>query len=174
MAFSLDQVYFLGNLYILKSLKRPMLLLWLVYPIGYNQQGNLCWVLVAWSVASKFPEAMSFQCPLRSGVDSIKFPAMVLAWESLQEVFVMLVVVVVFTSLEVFHSLLFDVIPHFWTFPSHFYRECYGFERAFFTQRRFLPYIPSFVTQMRAGTPYAGSSLAPALTELSLLAGAWT
>ena len=56
---------------------------------------------------------------------------MVLAWESLREVFVMLVVVVVFTSLEVFHSLLFDVIPHFWTFPSHFYRECYGFERAF-------------------------------------------
>ena len=37
---------------------------------------------------------------------------MVLAWKSLWEVFVMLVVVVVFTSPEVFHSLLFDVIPH--------------------------------------------------------------
>ena len=30
MAFSLDQVYFLGDLHILKSLKRPVLLLWLV------------------------------------------------------------------------------------------------------------------------------------------------
>ena len=29
------------------------------------------------------------------------------------------------------------------TFPSHFYRECYGFDWAFFTHRRFLPYIPS-------------------------------
>ena len=37
-----------------------------------------------------------------------KLPAMVLAWENLQEVFVMLVVVVVFTSLEVF------------TFPGYF------------------------------------------------------
>ena len=29
------------------------------------------------------------------------------------------------------------------TFPSHFYRECYGFEWAFFIHRRFLPYSPS-------------------------------
>ena len=39
---------------------------------------------------------------------STKLPAMVLAWENLQEVFVMLVVVTVFTSLEVF------------TFPGYF------------------------------------------------------
>ena len=42
-------------------------------------------------------------------------------------------------------------------FPSQFYRECYGFEWAFFTHRHFLPYAPSpiflahFVTQLRAG-----------------------
>ena len=32
------------------------------------------------------------------------------------------------------------------TFPSHFYREHYGFEWAFFTHRRFLPYtfLPRF------------------------------
>ena len=29
------------------------------------------------------------------------------------------------------------------TFPSHFYREHYGFEWVFFTHRRFLPYGPS-------------------------------
>ena len=29
------------------------------------------------------------------------------------------------------------------TFPSHFYHECYGFEWAFFTHRCFLPYAPS-------------------------------
>ena len=47
-----------------------------------------------------------------------KLPAMVFAWE----VFVMLVVVVVvFTSLEVFHSLLFDVISH----PSVSYRRVF-------------------------------------------------
>ena len=28
-------------------------------------------------------------------------------------------------------------------FPSQLYRECYGFERAFFTHRRFLPWTPS-------------------------------
>ena len=41
-------------------------------------------------------------------VDSTKLPAMVLAWENFQEVFVMLAVVaVVFTSLEVFHIIAF-------------------------------------------------------------------
>ena len=48
-------------------------------------------------------------------VDSTKLPAMVLAWENFQEVFVMLAVVaVVFTSLEVFH------IIAFWRHPSSF------------------------------------------------------
>ena len=34
--------------------------------------------------------------------DSTKLPALVLPWENLQEVFVMLVIVAVFTSLEAF------------------------------------------------------------------------
>ena len=40
------------------------------------------------------------------------------------------------TSLEFFISLLFDVIPHL-SVNTHFYRECYGFECAFFTHGRF-------------------------------------
>ena len=32
---------------------------------------------------------------------------------------------------------------HFSTIPSSSYREHYGFEWAFFTHRRFLPYVPS-------------------------------
>ena len=32
---------------------------------------------------------------------------------------------------------------HFSTIPSSCHRECYGFEWAFFTHRRFLPYTPS-------------------------------
>ena len=99
---------------------------------------------------------------------------MVLAWKNLQEVFVMLPAVVVFTSMKVFHSLLFDVIPHFWAFPSQFYRQCYGFQRTFLPTGVFLPYNPSTVTQMQAGTPHPGSSSVPALTELFLPAGAWT
>ena len=41
---------------------------------------------------------------------------------------------------------LLDTMPPHWSpTTSHppFYRECYGFERAFFTLRRFLPYTPS-------------------------------
>ena len=102
---------------------------------------------------------------------------MVLAWENLQAVFVMLVgVVIVFTSLEVFHfiaffiSLLSDIIPH----PSVSYREYYGFEWVFFSGGIFLPYTPPFVTQIRAWKPHPGSSSVPALTKLSLLADAWT
>ena len=105
---------------------------------------------------------------------------MVLAWENLQEVFVMLVVVVVFLT-GGFHisGLLFlaadtppwllrpvkastssELYPDYFrllyfcqAFLSQFYRERYGFEWAFFTRRRFLPYAPSptflvrFVTQ---------------------------
>ena len=85
----------------------------------------------------------------------------------------MLVVAVVFTSLEVFHSLFFDVIPHFCAFSSHLYRECYAFNRAFFTHKRCLPYTPSFLTQIRAGAPHPGSSSVPALTKSSLSADAW-
>ena len=133
---------------------------------------------------------------------------MVLAWENLQEVFlVLVVVVVVFLTVDFYVSeLLFlatgtppcllrpvkastssELYPgYFWllyfcqAFSSHFYREHYGFEWAFFTHRRFLPYAPSptflahFVTQVRAGAPHPGSSSVSALTELSLPADAWT
>ena len=84
-------------------------------------------------------------------------PAMELAWENLQKVFAMLVVVVVFTSLEVFtftgyflchwHSTLasaftsYELYPgYFWVFyfcqafPSHFYRERYGWVGIFYPQ----------------------------------------
>ena len=42
-----------------------------------------------------------------------------------------------------------------WHFQPTFYHECYGFERAFFTLRCFLPYTPSFCFQ---GLPRWGSS----------------
>ena len=78
------------------------------------------------------------------------------------------------TSLEFFISLLFDVIPHL-SVNTHFYRECYGFECAFFTHGRFFTlHSFIFVTQMRAETPHLGSSSVPALIELSLSADAWT
>ena len=44
-------------------------------------------------------------------VNSAKLPAMVLAWENLQEVFVILVVVAVFTSLEVFTFPVYFSLP---------------------------------------------------------------
>ena len=102
-----------------------------------------------------------------------------------------------------FISLLYDVIPHpsvgyrrefytpFCTFsPSHrsVIRDNFHFNFSrvfifttsatvlsghFFSHTRFLPYTPSFVTQVRAGTPHPGSSSVPALTELSLPADAW-
>ena len=102
-----------------------------------------------------------------------------------------------------FISLLYDVIPHpsvgyrrefytpFCTFsPSHHsvIRDNFHFNFSrvfifttsptvlsghFFSHTRFLPYTPSFVTQVRAGTPHPGSSSVPALTELSLPADAW-
>ena len=54
--------------------------------------------------------------------DSTKLPAMGLAWENFQEVFVMLVVVVVFLPhWRFFISLLFDIIPH----PSVDYRRVF-------------------------------------------------
>ena len=65
-------------------------------------------------------------------------------------------------------------------FPTQLYRERYGFEWAFFTHRRFLPYAPSpsfleqFVTQMRAGTPHPGFFPVSALAGLSLPADTWT
>ena len=92
---------------------------------------------------------------------------MVLAWEKLQEVFVMLVVI----SFLIFILLFFILFPGYFTMspalhpsfsglsrpppalsstPTTFdclfffiYRERYGFEWAFFTHRRFLPYAPS-------------------------------
>ena len=46
--------------------------------------------------------------------------------------------------------------------------------QAFFTLHSFPTFWNIFVTQMRAGTPYPGSSSMPALTKLSLLADAWS
>ena len=107
-----------------------------------------------------------------------------------------------FTSLEVFHSLLFDIIPHpsvnyhrvftpiLYFQPSssqsdlpHFHFNFSGLfiftvsatvsSGLFLPTGVFLPYVPSFVTQTRAGTPHPRSSTVPALTELSLPADAW-
>ena len=92
---------------------------------------------------------------------------MVLAWENLQEVFVMLVVI----SFLIFILLFFILFPGYFTMspalhpsfsglsrpppalsstPTTFdclfffiYFECYGFEWTFFTQRCFLTYAPS-------------------------------
>ena len=128
---------------------------------------------------------------------------MVLVWENLQEVFVMLVVVGVVagfyltggfsfhcfsTSPLTFPLVITRFLHPFYTFsPVHrrvirdtFILTFPGF--SFFTASVlsvfyplcFLPHTPSFVTQMRAGTPHPGSSSVPALTELSLPADAWT
>ena len=106
-----------------------------------------------------------------------------------------------FTLLEVFHSLLFNVISHpsvsyhqvftpiLYSQPSSSQSDLWHFHfnfsilfiltagatvlKAFFTHRHFLHYTPSFVTQMRAGTPHPGSYSVPALIELSLPADAW-
>ena len=103
---------------------------------------------------------------VHSIITTTKIPMTVLAWESLQKGFVMLVVVVFYLTGSFSY--------HYFSTSFHFYRECYGFEWAFYTQGRFLPYTPLFVTQMTAGTPLPGSSSVPALTELSLPADAWT
>ena len=65
-------------------------------------------------------------------------------------------VLVVFTLLEVFHFLAFRAMS------------------AAVFSGRFLSYTLSFVTQMRAGTPHPRSSSVPALRELSHPADAWT
>ena len=133
---------------------------------------------------------------------------MVLAWENLQEVFVMLVVVVVFTSLKVFTFLGYFSLPPalrpgfsgLWRPPpalsstlatfSYFtiarLSSCSFTANATVLSGRFLPasvfyltllhrnFWHVFVTQMRAGTPHPGSFFVPVLTELFLLADAWT
>ena len=81
------------------------------------------------------------------------------------------------TSSELYPG-YFWLLYFFRAFPSDFYRERNGFERAFFTHRRFylalLPHILArFVTQIQAGTPHPGSSSVPALAELSLSANTW-
>ena len=73
---------------------------------------------------------------------------MVFAWGNVQEVFVMLVFVVV---------LLHELYPGYFLllyfcegFTSQLYRKCYGFEQVFFIHRpfylAFLPYMARFVT----------------------------
>ena len=66
-------------------------------------------------------------------------------------------------------------------FPPQFYRERYGFERAFFTHRLpvfYLPLLPHIFDTLCdsdscRNTP-SRSSFVPALTELSLPVGTWT
>ena len=82
------------------------------------------------------------------------------------------------TSSELYpgYFLLLYFCQVFW---SHFYRERYGFERAFFTHRYFFT-LHSFPTCLARfsdsdasrNTPHPGSSFVPALTELSLPANA--
>ena len=135
---------------------------------------------------------------------------MVLAWENLQKVFVILVVIIVLFHWRIFFlhcfSTSFLILPWtiarffhpfytfspahcrvirgtfisaFWAFPSQPYRECHGFDWAFFTPRLFLlcpisHILARFVTQMLAGAPHPGSSSVPALTKLSFPADAWS
>ena len=66
-------------------------------------------------------QKLVFRCLSQSEVNSTKLPAMVLAWENLQQVFCDVGCCCCFTSLEDFHSLLFDVIPH----PSVSYRRVF-------------------------------------------------
>ena len=101
-------------------------------------------------------------------VDSAKLPAIVLAWKNFQEVFVMLVVVaVVFTSLEVFHFIAFR--RHASSFRE-LVRVLRFWVGVFFTYGRFLPYTLWFVTQMRAGTPHPGS---PCACSHSVVPSSW-
>ena len=76
-------------------------------------------VLYHWSVQTSsnlsyfFSCAGSFLCSLEAFVNSVKLPAMILAWENLQEFFCDIACCCCFTSLEVFlPSLLLDVISH--------------------------------------------------------------
>ena len=62
------------------------------------------------------------------------------------------------TSLELCPG-YFRLLDFCQAFPSQFYRECYGFERAFFTHRFFLPCTPcphfgTFCSSYSAGTPH--------------------
>ena len=67
-----------------------------------------------------------------------------------------------------------------WTFllDLSFYSEQYGFERALYTLRCFLPCHPSsnfgtFMNQVRAGSSHLRLSFMPALIESPLSAGTW-
>ena len=135
--------------------------------------------------------------------DLTKLPAMVLAWENRQEVFVMLVFVVVFltggfyVSGQLFHptgtppwllrpvktSTSSELYPGFFgcfTFTFSFLPRALRFwagifyPQTFFTLHSFPTFLTRFVTQVRAGTPHPGSSSVPAITELSLPAEAWS
>ena len=128
---------------------------------------------------------------------------MVLPWETLQEVFVMLAVVVAvvvllhlrfsincFSMSSLSYRRVFTPILYFQSSSSqsdsrHFHvnfsglfiftaSKNYRFWAGVFTHKRFLPYTSSFVTHMGAETPYPGSSSAPTLTKFSLPADAWT
>ena len=105
-------------------------------------------------------------------VDSAKLPAMVLAWENFQEVFVMLVVVaVVFTSLEVFHFIAFR--RH-----SSSFRELVRVLRfsvgVFLLTGVFYPTLLGLWLRWEQQEHPIQDLPVPALTELSLPVDAWT
>ena len=118
-----------------------------------------------------------------------------LAWENLQEVFVMLAVFVVFITggsstlasqgLESLHQLwvlpwLLSVALLLPGFPATVLQRAlrlWGgifYPQACFTLYSFTTFLTCFVIQMRAGTPHPGYSSVSALTELSLPADACT
>ena len=141
---------------------------------------------------------------LRRLVNSTKLPVMVLAWDKLQEVFVMLVVVVVLPHWRFFvHCFLTLSLILPWAIAGFLQQFCnfspadafiwtfLGFSvtvlprvvrfwaevfypQAFFTLHSFPTLWYVFVTQMRTGTPHPGSFSVPALTGLSLPADAWS
>ena len=132
-------------------------------------------------------------------VISTKLPAMVLAWKNLQEVFVILVIVVVLyhwrffihcfsTSSFTLPWTIAGLLHPFYAFsPAHrrvipdtfiltalrFWAGVF-YQQAFFILHSFPTFWYVFVKQMRAGTPDAESSSLPALTDWSLPADAWS
>ena len=105
---------------------------------------------------------------------------MVLAWENLQEVFVMLAVVVVFDLTGFFYFHCFSIssvillLPIDRFFTPIFTGSATVFSKLFLPTGIFYPTFLHFVTQMWAGPSHPRCSSVPAFTELSLPADTWT
>ena len=122
----------------------------------------------------------------RTFVNSIKLPAMILSWKNLQEVFLMLVIVVVlphwkflraratFPCYQLFTlaSQAREGLHQLWALPWLLSIALLlpGFSiTSFFTVHSLPTFCHDFVTQMLAGTSHPGSSL----TKLSIAAEDW-